>query len=686
MMPKGALNSETEVGRRGSRGQEPTLPAAILSAGWAFPPPLAGEEAKEGQAQPVPRVNGDAAEQIQFGVRFKSIEPLVNPERFPDLHRRFPRKEKLKEYLASQSGISVRTLERREANWIAGAHSRLIRKIRDDKGISRARNTPSDEFLLRAFCPEDGIDGRLRVAEVFRAYEEEREWREAYIGKVVPPHSREALRNYIGPDGCLLPSCRLPKLSPKTLYRFSEQLSGPIKSLAADGTEAYRNSQEIISHRDIAADCPMDVCVMDHRRCDVFVMVKDGTGWKLVRPWLTAAIDSRTRRWLAWAVMEVPSSDSIATVLRRVFLNFGLPKICYWDRGRDFMAQWFEGVTRRERRSGRIAELTPTWRGVMGALGVRVTHALPYNARAKCIEPNFNRISNIDRALPWWVGNSSAKRPERIEKLLEGHERWIKGEVDKSPFPTIEEFTTLYSRAIHDLNERPLQGEGMRVTTPTGYGWATPNQSWETLIGRVERRNASAEVLQMCFAKRKTMTVQHGEISTTIDGRLYHYRMADNSLRLMWLNGKAVELAFDPNDMGEAAIYFQSSGPASPVEFFGLARCVELRRAGEKLFVEDEKSRRVARRQINKVLTAIHERIPQATFEERLTRREEIRPRRAEVPQIEAPAAIAPPILAAAEAARAAAMPSEPVSVARIERPAEPEDDGAFDFFGGTRT
>jgi transposase InsO family protein len=446
--------------------------------------------------------------------------------------------------------------------------------------------------------------------------------------------------------------------------------------LARDGVEKYKNTQEIISHRDIASVAPMSFVVMDHRRLDVFCLVKTRGEWKLVRPWLTAAIDMRTRKWLGWCIVETPSSDSIATVLKRVFVDFGLPAAFYWDNGRDFTCQWFEGLTRRERKEGRIGDLDPTWRGVLGTLDIRVHHAIAYNARAKIIEPNFNRISNVDRALPEWCGNSPSARPESFEGLVKAHQAWVKGERETTPFRTIEEIASLYSAAIRDLNERPLEGEGMRKVAANGYAWMCPNEAWESLIGGVPRRDVPVEVLHMCFAKRKSITVQHGEINATHDGRVYHYRMADNSLRLMRLNGQTVDLAYDPLDLGEAAVYYES-------RFFGLVKCVELRRMGETAFVEDMKDRAVARRQLRQAIRAVHGLAPAPTYEQRLARRAEVLPARADVARATMPAEIAGPVAEAAEAVRAEAVRAEAVAVEKVAAgEAAADDDGAFDFFG----
>jgi hypothetical protein len=178
----------------------------------------------------------------------------------------------------------------------------------------------------------------------------------------------------------------------------------------------------------------------------------------------------------------------------------------------------------------------------------------------------------------------------------------------------------------------------------------------------------------MCFAKRKAITVQHGEISTTHDGRVYHYRMSDNSLRLMRLNGQTVDLAYDPLDLGEAAVYYES-------RFFGLVKCVELRRMGETAFVEDMKDRAVARRQLRKAIQAVHGLAPAPTYEERLARRAEVLPARTEGPRVSVPAAIAGPVAEAAKAAREEAATPDPVVVEQVAA-VEAREDDEFKFFG----
>jgi transposase InsO family protein len=583
--------------------------------------------------------------------RFGVIEALVNREKFPMLYAQYPKTKDLLPVLAAMHSrpgraITVRTIYRWLLAWREGGLPALVRKDRADKGLPKRLTDAARDLLLSVAMPRRGAYGALRVAEMWRVYEEERAWRRAHAGRAMGEFEQDKYAQYLDEEHKLTAEAQLPQISYETFRVWFNRIPDMVKDLARSGNEAYRNRQEIISHRDIAAVEPMDYVVMDHRRLDVFCLVKKReAGWMLARPWLTAAIDMRTRKWLAWAIVETPSSDSIATCLKRVFIDYGLPKSLYWDNGKDFICEWFEGKRRRQRTAGRVGELDPAWRGVLGTLGIRVHHAIIRNARAKLIEPNFNRVSNFDRQLPEWCGHKPGARTESFNELVKEHEAWAKGERQTTPFRTIEQIASLYNAAMRGLNETPLEGDGMRKVTATGHGWMCPNEAWELLIPRVPRRDVPLEVLHMCFAKRKELTVHNGEVSTTLAGQVYRYRMADHSLRLMQLNGRTVDLAYDPLDMGEAAIYYEE-------RFFGLARCIELRRMGEQAFVQDEKDRRGARREIRKAIEAVHHLAPVATPEERLARRAEVEPDRDGSSRVTVPAEIAGPVVEAADAAR----------------------------------
>jgi hypothetical protein len=315
------------------------------------------------------------------------------------------------------------------------------------------------------------------------------------------------------------------------------------------------------------------------------------------------------------------------------------------------------------------------WRGVLRTLDIRIHHAIVKRARAKLIEPNFGRTADFDRSTPWWCGHKPGARPERFDALMKQHERWLRGEAEQA-FPTIQEIAALYSEQMEALNERELQGEGMRKPTPSGMGWMCPNEAWELAIRNVPKRTIPEEVIGFCFAKRRTETVRNGEVRMSFGGRPYHYRLVEKPVALMAWNGREVECAYDPQDLGTVALYYEA-------RLIGLAENVELRRMGESAFVQDERDRRAGRREARRAIEAVQQATYVPDVVERAARRQAVRPARLEPARTEVRVALPQGIVAAARAAEegesfrfADAALGTPVREAEAG-----DDDVEFNFF-----
>jgi len=625
--------------------------------------------------------NLSEADRAEARRRFEIIEPLLSPEKFTGIWAECGGKRTaVVELLAKQHDIGARTIYGWLKAWKVNGVTGVVRKDRADKGQPRALNGAAMDFLLAAALPRKGSYGALTVQEIYRAYEEERVWRASHAGRLPGDFERGKYARYLEGNGCLASAAQLPAVSCETMRVWFNRIPEVVRIMARNGVEAYSNTQEVISFRDLGEIQPLDYVVMDHRRLDLFCLIPVRGGWTLARPWLTAAIDMRTRKWLAWAIVETPSSDSIATVLKRVFLDFGLPTGLYWDNGKDFTCEWFEGRATRTRETGPVGELAPEWRGVLETLNVRVHHAIVRRARAKIIEPNFVRTAEFDKSTPWWCGHKPGARPERFGELMDQHEAWLRGEAEPA-FPTVYEIAALYNEHLETLNERELRGEGMNKVVPGGRGWMCPNECWEKLIGRVEKRTVDPLVLQFAFAKRRQVTVQHGEVRTTFGGQRYHYRLLDNPQGLMVLNGREIEFAYDPLDLETVAIYCES-------RFVGLAVNAELRRMGEADFVEDEKLRRASRREVLRAIAAAHRDIYVPSLVERAERRQEVRPTRIQPGRMEVPAQLPAAITAAANAAeedRRFSFAGADAAIEALAAPA-PGGDDEFSFFSGGKS
>ena len=186
----------------------------------------------------------------------------------------------------------------------------------------------------------------------------------------------------------------------------------------------------------------------------------------------------------------------------------------------------------------------------------------------------------------------------------------------------------------------------------------------------------NVETPELCFAKRRELTIRNGEAQVTFAGRQYHYRLAGNRTALLGLNDRKVELAYDPLDLGKAAVYYEGG-------FIGLAECVPLRRMGEDAFCQDERDRRTTRREVKRLITAVHQTIPVPDPETYLRRRAAIAPARRDE-RVEVRAQLPAPI---AEA-HAATVEEAQFSFAAVEaaipfvKPAPDDDaDTEFNFF-----
>lgn len=630
-----------------------------------------------------PSENFSIEDRAEAEKRFGIIEALVLPERFPEIWQQCGgRKLAVVHYLATEHGCNARTIRHWATRYGRYGVQGLVNKDRSDKGSHRIVNKAACDQIRVLAIPKTGVFGTLTVNEMWRAYVEERAWREERIGKALSQKDAQKYKKYME-AGLLSEKARLPQISCKTLLRCVDDIPEAVRTLARDGGEAYRNSQEIISHRALSELDPLEYLVLDHRLLDVFCRVPVKGGWKIARPWLSAGIDMRTRRFLGWGLFEVPSSDAIANVLKKIFIEHGVPRNVYVDNGKDYRSEYLEGKHVRREQTGPVGEFDATWRGVFGTLGVKVTHAIVRRARSKIIEPNFRRVANVDKQLPEYCGHRPSERPERLELMVKQHEAWLRGERPESPFRTIQEMATFYDAAIADVNERPLEGEGMQTATPTGRGWMTPGQCWDKLIQRVERRTVRIEDLHVVFTKRKELTVKHGEICATFNGQKFYYRLESDPTQLMVLNGKLVEIAFDPHELSQAAVYWRN-------KFIGLANCIPLRKMGEDLFVEDERNRRAKLRDIKRAVEVVHQQSPVTGPEERLARRREVLPQRS-IGGVGVPVVLPEQLTHAHEAMRAErefrftdAVPV--VEAGRIERPAD-EDGDTFKFFsddGGT--
>ena len=546
--------------------------------------------------------------------RFQALVPLLEPKRYRSIWIGRT-KDQVVELLAQTNTRTLKTTgekvplsKRTIYNWLARWEGKkddrsglaaLVDRDRVTKGKPKQFNEAALDLVVKLIMPKPGADGygELTVRDAFTAYEEERRWRQVMTGKRLENGDGRRLRNYLDPEGRLLPEAQLPQVCYDTFRVWVHRLPKPLLTLGRNGRERFDATETPYSYRNLAKLNPLDWVVMDHRQLDLFCLLPARKGgWKIRRPWVTAALDMRTRRWLSWVIVEQPNSQSIATCLKRLLLEHGRPKAFYWDNGQDFECDWLDCV--------------------LTSLEVKVTHSIVKRARSKIIEPNFRLLANFEKQTPWWTGHKPEARPERLESLEKQHKRWDQGQDVERPFRTLDEIAGLYDRLFVDLNHRTHSGVGMEKVTPEGDAFMSPDEAWNSLIGEVTREAIGRETLLFMFRERRQVKVQHSQVKLSYHGKQFIYNPSadDDPLALAPFSGKTVEVAIDKLDLQTIAVFYKD-------RLVCFADNIELRGMCEETFKEDEKVRRRMYRWFKGLVQAAHDQVGVRTPIERLERR-----------------------------------------------------------------
>lgn len=301
------------------------------------------------------------------------------------------------------------------------------------------------------------------------------------------------------------------------------------------GNRKERVAAEPFLKRDYSALASNEIWCADHHQFDV-VVAHDG---KLIRPWLTGFEDLRSRKIVGWRIYaHDPNADEILLAFRSACLSHGVPERVYLDNGKDFDSQALSGETklaRRRRRQTRGVELSVDEAqhvaGLFGTLGVAVTHAEPYNARAKPIERTFGtvcqRFSKLQRT---YCGNSPDGRPEHLKARLAGGQA-----------PPLDQFIAEFSEFIEvDYHQRPHFGDAMNGRTPA--------QVFDACL--VAKRTTTAAELELLLQKA-SRPVRIGRVGVRYNGR--DYGMGEPELIRRY--GQQVILRSDPADISQVTIW-----------------------------------------------------------------------------------------------------------------------------------
>ncbi|MDO5648838.1 transposase domain-containing protein, partial [Paracoccus sp. (in: a-proteobacteria)] len=290
--------------------------------------------------------------------------------------------------------------------------------------------------------------------------------------------------------------------------------------------------------RDRTGMVAMEGVVADCHKIDVFV------NWpgidKPMRPQIVVFQDIYSGKVLSWRVDRDPNKVMVMSAFGELIEEWGIPRHCLFDNGREFAAKWLTGGTKTRFRF-KIREDDPL--GVLPLLGIQVHWARPYHGQSKPVE----------RAFRDWA-DRIAKDP-RFHGAYVGHKPDAKPENYGSRAVDLEYFLKVLAEGIAAHNAR----DGRLSDTARGRSFdATFAESY-----------ATAPIVKATEEQRRLWLM--GQEAHKLHARHGGLKIHKNEYWSDWMNefaGQQMVARFDPEDLHAGAYIYRPTG-----EFMGFAEC-----------------------------------------------------------------------------------------------------------------
>jgi hypothetical protein len=216
----------------------------------------------------------------------------------------------------------------------------------------------------------------------------------------------------------MYPTMVLPHLQ-SFKRRFDAKYPQHVQDFARKGYRFYQRNWEYYIPRKLDNLASGKGWFSDHHQLDTLVIMPDGTQ---VRPWITVWRDIRSGKMLAVFYHDAaPNSDHIFYAFYLAAEKYGLPDFIYIDNGKDYRCHDFAGIPGKHRIWDEPNEICA--RSLMGLLKVEIIFATAYNAQAKIVERDFQKIINqFAKFMLGYTGMNASKRPETTNKQCKQNE------------------------------------------------------------------------------------------------------------------------------------------------------------------------------------------------------------------------------------------------------------------------
>ena len=292
--------------------------------------------------------------------------------------------------------------------------------------------------------------------------------------------------------------------------------------------------------RDRSTLTALEGVVADCHKVDVFVQ------WPgieaPVRVQIVAFTDLFSNKILSWKVDLDPNKVAVAAAFGDLVENWGIPRHCLFDNGREFANKWLTGGTpTRFRFKVRDDDVL----GILPQMGIQVHWATPGHGQAKPIERSFRDLADDLARHPAFAGAYVGPNP------LAKPEDYGRRAIPLADFLEVtEQVIAEHNARTGRLNDN-AKGRSFDETFAESYAnapirKATPEQHRLWLMGQEVRK----------------LHKHHGA-----------FRLFENSYWSGWMNehvGEQVVARFDPEDLHAGLFIYSLAG-----EFLGPAECRE---------------------------------------------------------------------------------------------------------------